>query len=231
MHRIRQYLFVTLALAASLSAAPAWAASFIQITYQGVFSSGTDTGGLFGAAGSSLVGQSYTATFAIDTTNVVTSSAYNTLYYNVAGLSPVVTTATITVGGVSTLIAGSTSGSMSKSDYSNAGRYLVTFTDLAGDGSLSARTNFQVFLPAGQASGIDTVIPTTAIPSANPSVFTLTMADGSLATGKIASFSVSSATGLPTSLVPEPATWMTMILGFGMIGGAMRRRRSVLRQA
>lgn len=29
-----------------------------------------------------------------------------------------------------------------------------------------------------------------------------------------------------TSAVPEPTTWMTMILGFGMIGAAARRRRS-----
>lgn len=29
---------------------------------------------------------------------------------------------------------------------------------------------------------------------------------------------------LPPSAVPEPATWFMMLLGFGMIGGAMRRR-------
>lgn len=28
--------------------------------------------------------------------------------------------------------------------------------------------------------------------------------------------------------VPEPATWLTMIAGFGMIGAAMRRRRTVV---
>lgn len=28
--------------------------------------------------------------------------------------------------------------------------------------------------------------------------------------------------------VPEPATWTTMILGFGLLGGARRRRRAVL---
>lgn len=30
------------------------------------------------------------------------------------------------------------------------------------------------------------------------------------------------------SAVPEPATWLTMIAGFGMIGAAMRRRRAVV---
>jgi len=31
--------------------------------------------------------------------------------------------------------------------------------------------------------------------------------------------------------VPEPATWAMMILGFGVMGGALRRRRTLLTQA
>jgi hypothetical protein len=27
--------------------------------------------------------------------------------------------------------------------------------------------------------------------------------------------------------VPEPATWAMMVMGFGLVGGAMRRRRKV----
>jgi hypothetical protein len=27
--------------------------------------------------------------------------------------------------------------------------------------------------------------------------------------------------------VPEPATWTSMILGFGLLGGALRRRRAL----
>lgn len=47
------------------------------------------------------------------------------------------------------------------------------------------------------------------------------------------SFGVPASTGLvsysffdlPNSAVPEPATWFMMLLGIGMVGGAMRRRR------
>jgi PEP-CTERM motif len=34
-----------------------------------------------------------------------------------------------------------------------------------------------------------------------------------------------------TAAVPEPGTWMMMILGFGMIGGMVRRRKGALRPA
>lgn len=32
----------------------------------------------------------------------------------------------------------------------------------------------------------------------------------------------------PVAAVPEPATWLSMILGFGLIGGALRRRKLAL---
>jgi PEP-CTERM motif len=35
-----------------------------------------------------------------------------------------------------------------------------------------------------------------------------------------------SASGLTVGLVPEPATWAMMILGFGLIGGALRSRKA-----
>lgn len=35
----------------------------------------------------------------------------------------------------------------------------------------------------------------------------------------------------PTGAVPEPSTWLMMIAGFGMLGGAMRRRKHAVRVA
>jgi hypothetical protein len=53
---------------------------------------------------------------------------------------------------------------------------------------------------------------------------------GGLPSGGIAWFSLEedlSAAGVPITIgaVPEPTTWMTMLLGFGAIGGAVRFRR------
>jgi hypothetical protein len=33
---------------------------------------------------------------------------------------------------------------------------------------------------------------------------------------------------IQSNFVPEPATWAMMIAGFGMVGGALRRRRTAL---
>lgn len=77
--------------------------------------------------------------------------------------------------------------------------------------------------------------------------FTLNLSDGSSVSGDfsgsagagflgwtgagISSFTISSdvdfAIGdffVGTSVIPEPATWLTMITGFGLVGGALRRR-------
>lgn len=45
------------------------------------------------------------------------------------------------------------------------------------------------------------------------------------ADGNIDAFKISNVT-VNTTAVPEPATWAMMIAGFGLVGGAMRRRRS-----
>lgn len=44
----------------------------------------------------------------------------------------------------------------------------------------------------------------------------------------VAAPGVNSAIGVPVPGVPEPATWAMMILGFGLAGSAMRRRRAVM---
>lgn len=65
---------------------------------------------------------------------------------------------------------------------------------------------------------------------AGPALFTGTAASPVFSTGTYALTSiVSGASTLTISdvgAVPEPATWAMMITGFGLTGGAMRRRRS-----
>ena len=53
-------------------------------------------------------------------------------------------------------------------------------------------------------------------------------ATGSFTTGTIFGSGAPQDVQLPPTngAVPEPATWMMMLLGFGLIGGAVRRRSS-----
>ncbi len=58
----------------------------------------------------------------------------------------------------------------------------------------------------------------------NPSI---TLSDFSVRYQSVAGAGqVTSASGVPFGLVPEPATWAMMILGFGLIGGALRSRKA-----
>ena len=92
-------------------------------------------------------------------------------------------------------------------------------------------TFFQSLLDPGNYRVAVTVYPNFApgplggsFPGANSFVdFTGNQRNGSFAFDVL---NVASATG-PGGGVPEPATWALMILGFGAIGGALRRRTSM----
>lgn len=67
-----------------------------------------------------------------------------------------------------------------------------------------------------------------ALGSTTPAAFTVTNASLTNTPGSV-SFTSGNSFGssvvTTTAAVPEPATWLTMILGFGMVGGALRRRQ------
>lgn len=46
-------------------------------------------------------------------------------------------------------------------------------------------------------------------------------------TWKGAPFAIDNVTGVGQGVIPEPATWAMMIAGFGLVGFAARRRRSL----
>ena len=90
-------------------------------------------------------------------------------------------------------------------------------------------------VPTGTPTPTPTVAPT-IVPTATPTP-TPTATPTPLPTGTPTPLPTGTPTPLPTAMptptptvppvggVPEPATWLTMILGVAMIGGARRRRR------
>jgi hypothetical protein len=104
-----------LAVAAMLcvvSAAPA-EATVVYVTYTGTISSGSDSGGVFGQAGS-LSGESFTASYVFDTGigNTATSPTENFVFGGTSFSvpSPLIDPAVLTIGGVSINISGNKVG-------------------------------------------------------------------------------------------------------------------------
>lgn len=103
------------------------------------------------------------------------------------------------------------------------------------DGGLNvpADTNgsrYDTYLQASLATGTyRTAI--SVFPNFGPETLTGTFPGATTFDGRTANFAfdalnVGEATGPGLGAVPEPATWAMMIVGFGAVGGAMRRRKS-----
>lgn len=101
---------------------------------------------------------------------------------------------------------------------SNAALY---FTDGAHQGPTIGYGANAILLPGWQPAGVGSVLSWSGRSSImlgqGNLYFTTLITDGPRADYQLAN--------QITSAVPEPATWMMMILGVGAIGGALRRRR------
>jgi hypothetical protein len=115
-------------------------------------------------------------------------------------------------------------------DYTNdLFKLLITFTNPADAGSGSFTADLIGSLVANGDGGVSIVWqnPTQVISSPSIGDFTLTLDtvsfSGSLALGE--TVLRQDITGRLQAAVPEPGTWALMLLGFGGIGFAMRRRQ------
>jgi hypothetical protein len=100
---------------------------------------------------------------------------------------------------------------------------LVNFTNPAGSGSANYAATLTGSVTGTNTGGVFINFDNNPI-SFNPPggpVFTLAVNDVSVSAGAAAQ----QVSGQIQAAVPEPATWGMMLIGFGMIGAAMRRRR------
>ena len=237
--------------AAMMMAAPVQAATYI-ITYTGHVTQGYDNTGTFGVKGA-LAGLSYTAIYsfnfpvsgALYYNDYVSTSSYGGTSYN--AVSPL--SANFTLNGITKNIAGNYVGSTQISDGSSI-PYVGYDTILHAASDLV--DNSQVYKAYGISnyiySSTNNFIKSNNLLSSldyyvSPADFS-TGGFGFVNFDRQNNVSLESVTGnvsidhinitaqnpLPgtddvNAAVPEPATWALMIVGFGAIGSAMRRRQ------
>lgn len=231
----------------TLAAATPAEAALIKQVYRGTVTSGYDKIGLFGA-GQDLTGLAYTATYFIDDIkgleNRYTNYVYNgngSYYYdtnNIYGGSdwskPNPVSATLTIAGVTIPIGGNAAGQATKHDV-NSNIY-SGFDDLVStslheyrynpDGTPIDKNDLASSAYVDNSTitspGLRTADAFKVLPGYGTGRYILT----NYATGELVSaqFNVTSFASSGAAAVPEPASWALMIGGFGIAGGALRRR-------
>jgi len=95
---------------------------------------------------------------------------------------------------------------------------------ISGVGTLLDGTivNFLLDPAMALANGATDYLISSADPNA---LFTSVTLDFSGSNSMVKGLFLGDATELPTAAVPEPATWAMLVLGFGLVGAASRRRK------
>lgn len=210
------------AAAAAMACAGAASATVYTLTFDGSFTSGTDVGGDFGTKGASLAGDAYTFTTSYDD-SVGSHNAPGATAGGYDGLAEPTLSSVFTVNGVTLPIDASFSSYYLRYLPQVSGGEAVVQTgganggvQIGGDGPITGLSGDMVWTSTGQFFGYDggtidlidglygrlTVSDITVTPVSDPNLFT----QGTLA-------------------IPEPATWMMLLLGAGLLGAELRRRR------
>ena len=229
------------------SVQPAAAATFL-ITYTGTVSSGIDKDGDFGTAGADLTGSAYTAIFTMDDATPGLTRYHTDTFDQIVGgdygfHTPSPLSAVFKLNGHTVHFAGTDyggAGQFFNYDEPNELLYNGVFHDVRqldiDPFGFSTASHLTQEIVRNVALG-DTAI----VSSANLTTpLDYSVQPGDLVGGFVMFFRPPGLTEIRlapnhvviapyggSSAVPEPASWAMMIAGFGMAGGALRRRRRV----
>jgi hypothetical protein len=235
-----------LATAAIAIVTTAQAATYL-ITYTGkALNFATDVTGVFGAAGASLDGKDVTVVFTLtDPTPGAFVSNDGTTSVTYGGTifgTPDPVTATVTINGITRTI-GSITNAFGQAQQVNNGPFDQVLHKVEdrrlANGAVLGLLNT---LEASISSNINNVVnssnytdPLSYVPQAGDNVFgyfSFVTVDASGATLEQAYGNflpdLVTISALAASPVPEPATWMFVITGFGLAGAVLRRTRPVM---
>ncbi len=194
--------------------APAAATAF-NITLSGMIATGADDLGLFGPAHSSLAGQAFTIHYVLDAQSMTTTTDSDGVSPLYRFDTPGAMTISVTINGQTFTFRGTAQSVYQKTDHAAQGSdpafSRVDFQAYDGTNSLSESATADN-APLGPLA----LFPAGALEHStlNLSLFGGATRASSQDTGTIS-----------ITAVPETASWMLMLAGFGAIGAAMRRNR------
>jgi hypothetical protein len=215
MKRLTKFLLSAVAVAGL--GAPASAVAF-DITLAGRIATGADDRGLFGPAHTSLGGKEFSIHYTLDPgplTTTVDTDGISPLYrFDTPGRL----TVDVTIDGITFTYRGTAQSVYTKSDHAAAGGNpafsLIGFQTYDGTNSIAETVSVDG-APLGPLQSIGNGILQHS--SLNLSLFG----------GAVRASSVDAGT-ITVQAVPETATWLLAVIGFGAIGAALRRRPAVV---
>lgn len=227
--KTRVMVLITTACAVAAIAAPA-SSSPVLITYSGTVSSGYDYAGQFGTAQAALDGQSFIASYLFDPAKggntVSTDSFTDTSGGSVSGsVSPLIS-ATLTIGNHTVNLPGGYSDRFENVSLGDFGyQYSSVYSILNGPGYEFSDLDFTTagngfIIPATFSDYSSDVGPSSGL-------YQFLRYGSDLPSEDVYATLNPNHLSISVSAVPEPATWVMMLAGFGMIGSAARRRSKV----
>jgi hypothetical protein len=232
--------FIRLFMLATVSLVPAVAdaATIVTATWTGIVRDGFDSDGNFGSVNADLTGSAFSLVFRYVLDEMVDASfpfdGYSSLYYNGIDNRSPSSSVSLTIKGATYRAYGTDSAAFSRG-ISPASRFSPATTDITyvinetdGDqfvaqftstnqifGTLDLGEKFSYAITdadrASQRWSIASRATSEGLLSLDPYTLSQTIRDTSVAA------------------VPEPATWAMMLVGFGAVGYASRRRNRVAR--
>ena len=224
-------------------------AAYVTVIYTGKVANSHDLSGVFGAAGASLDGDAFTATYVFDpSVSVIESGSRSNISRGGTSLgtpSPLISAA-LTINGISYSFGGSYDEIDNAVNPSNgvSGLWVYAYSFLGSPGSipsgyarLNNKSSGNLGIPAklgpyfGNVSG-----GTGGFNNGAFSIFTLYgyASDGApigeTAFGDLINETLTISGGT-AGAVPEPATWAMMIAGMAVVAGTLRRRTAIRQSA
>ncbi len=243
---MRKSLLALTASLAAITASTAASAATIIITYEGTVADGTDGAGHFGAVDADLMGLGYVATYTLTYPTLGASEYYTANSHNYEGGTAIgnstVMSGSLVINGTSLDVAGEYLSRIFKRDEDSSLDQLYTYVDdrvtqgifteyssfhnnlYSYANNITNSLEFDEILTYDFQAGQDQQIG-----SFHTGIFNNQQRQWvQVTTGRLRPETVSV---MLAGGVPEPATWAFMIIGFGAVGGAMRKKNGTTKVA